>query len=226
VGLGRTHLALDGRIDNTADLRFAVTAEDLSLVSASGRGRLQADGTIRGPLDMPDIRATARGTDILYDGVSLASLEAKVDFDPSSQRRSSIVAHLRQLRLGHRTVHSLDFTLDGPASAATAHLDAQAPGLHLTAAAAGSISRGVFGGKLESLTVSGIESLRLHLEQPVSLTLSRTASTIDRLCLIGTPGIVVDDADRQPVTAEHADRGTHPGRRIYRHDQRRSAPLW
>lgn len=191
VGLGRTRLALDGRLDRTADLRFAVTAEDLSLLSAGARGHLQADGTIRGPLDMPDIVASARGADILYDGVSLSSFDAKMDFDPSSRRRSSIAAHLRQLRFSRRTVHSIDFTLDGPASAVTTRLDAQAPGLHLAAMAGGSISRGIFGGKLESLTVSGDEgdeSLRLHLEQPVSLTLSRAASVIDRLCLIGTPG--------------------------------------
>ncbi len=85
VGLGRTHLALDGSIDRTADLRFALTAQDLSLLSASGRGRLQANGTIRGPLASPDIVATAQGTDILYDGVALAQFDAKVDFDPTSQ---------------------------------------------------------------------------------------------------------------------------------------------
>jgi translocation and assembly module TamB len=199
VGLGNTRLALDGRIDRSADLRFAVTAEDLSLLSAGSRGRLQADGTIRGPLDSPDIVATARGAGILYEGVSLAGFDARVDFDPSSQRRSSIAAHLRQFRFRRRTVRSLDFTLAGPASAATAHLDAQAPGLHLTAMASGGFSGGIFGGKLESLTLSGIESLRLNLEQPVSLTLSRAASRIDRLCLIGTPGNLCAQASWTPA---------------------------
>ncbi len=188
VGLGRTHLALDGSIDRSADLRFALTAEDLSLLSATGRGRLQADGTIRGPLDSPDIVATAHGTDILYDGVSLAGLDAKVDFDPTSQRRSSIAVHLRQMRFRRRAMHSLDLTLDGPASSATAHLEMQAPGLHLTAMASGGFNSGVFGGKLESFDVSGSESLRLHLERATSLTLSRSSSAINRFCLIGSPG--------------------------------------
>ncbi|MDE2052213.1 MAG: translocation/assembly module TamB domain-containing protein, partial [Gammaproteobacteria bacterium] len=198
VGLGRTHLALDGRIDRTADLRFGVTAEDLSLLSAGSRGHLEASGTIRGPLAAPDVLATARGADLLYHGVSLASFDAKVDFDPSSLRRSSVAVRLRQLRFRHRTLRSLDFTLDGPASAATTHLDAQAPGLHLTAAASGGFSRGIFAGKLESLNLSGAESLRLHLEQPVSLTLSRAASIIDRLCLIGTPGNLCAEASWTP----------------------------
>jgi len=209
VGLGRTHLALDGRLDDTADLRFAVTAEDLSLLSAGSRGRVQADGTIRGPLASPDVLATAHGADILYDGVSLASFDARMDFDPSSQRRSSIAAHLQQLRFRRRTVHSLDFTLAGPASAATVHLDAQAPGLHLTAMASGGISSGIFAGKLQSLGLAGDESLRLHLEHPVSLTLSRAASSIERFCLIGTPGNLCAEASWTPaawsttLTADH-----------------------
>src|SRR5581483_2476601 len=146
VGLGRTRLALDGRVDRALDLRFGVTAEDLSLLSADSRGHLQADGTIRGSFATPDILATAHGSDILYDGISLASFDAKVDFDPSSRRRSSIAAHLRQLRFRRRSVRSIDFALDGPASAATAHLDALAPGLHLAAMASGGFNRGIFAG--------------------------------------------------------------------------------
>jgi translocation and assembly module TamB len=188
LDLGRTHVALDGRIDRAADLRFAVTAEDLSLLSAGSRGHIEADGTVRGSLDSPDILATARGADVLYGGVSLASFDARVDFDPSSRRRSSVAAHLRQLRIHGRTVRSMDFTLDGPAAALTAHLDAQAPGLHVAAAASGGFSNGIFAGKLDSLDLSGQESLRLHLQQPVSLTLSSAASRIDHLCLIGSPG--------------------------------------
>jgi translocation and assembly module TamB len=189
VGLGRTRLALDGRIDRTADLKFAVTAEDLSLLSAGSRGRVEADGTVRGALESPDIDATAHGADILFDGVALAGFDAKVDFDPTSRRRSAIAVHLHELKLSRRrSVQSVDFTVDGPASDATARLDAQAPGLHLTALANGAFNSGTFAGNLQSLTVSGAESLRLHLEQPVALHLSGTSSGIDRLCLIGTPG--------------------------------------
>jgi translocation and assembly module TamB len=199
VDLGRTHVALDGRIDRAADLRFAVTAEDLSLLSAGSRGHIEAHGTVRGPLDSPDILATARGADVLYEGVSLASFDARVDFDPSSRRRSSVAAHLRQLRIHGRTVRSMDFTLDGPAAALTAHLDAQAPGLHVAAAASGGFSNGIFTGKLHSLDLSGQESLRLHLQQPVSLTLSSAASRIDHLCLIGSPGNLCAETSWTPA---------------------------
>ena len=199
VVLGRTRLALDGRIDRTADLRFAVTAQDLSLLSAGSRGHVEASGTIRGPLDSPDMLASAKGADILYDGVSLAAFDARVDFDPTSRRRSSIAAHLRELRVRHRTLRSLEFTLDGPASAAIAHLQVQAPGLHLLATADGGFSNGIFGGKLQSLSVSGNESLRLHLEQPVELKVSREASSIARFCLIGTPGNLCAEGNWTPA---------------------------
>lgn len=200
VDLGRTRLALDGRIGRAADLRFAVTAEDLSLLSQGDRGRLEATGTIRGPIDAPDIMATAHGADILYEGITLAGFDAKVDFDPTSQRRSAIAAHLRQLQFHGRTVRSLSLAIDGLASNAAAHLDAQAPGLRLAAAASGAFNHGSFAGKLEALTLSGDESLRLHLEQPVSLTLSRFASSVERLCLIGSPGNLCAEASWTPAT--------------------------
>src|SRR6185312_14718076 len=135
----------------------------------------------------------------LYEGLSLANFDAKVDFDPTSRRRSSVAAHLRGLKLHGRTVRSLDFTLDGPAAALAAHLDAQAPGLHVAAAASGGFSNGVFGGKLDSLDLSGQESLRLHLEQPVSLTLSGAAIRIDHLCLMGSPGNLCAETSWTPA---------------------------
>jgi len=199
VGLGRTRLALDGHIDRTADLRFGVTAEDLSLLSAGSRGRLEAAGTIRGPLSAPAVVATGHGSDLLYEGMGLAGFDARIDFDPASLRRSAIVVHLRQFQFHGRTLRSLDFTLDGPASAATAHLDAQARGLHLTAAASGGFNRGTFAGQLQALTLSGDESLRLHLEQPVALTLSEASSSVGRLCLIGTPGNLCAEASWTPA---------------------------
>jgi translocation and assembly module TamB len=199
VALGGTHLALDGRLGRTADLRFAVTAQDLSLIEAGSRGRLQASGAIHGPIANPDVLATAAGADVLYEGVSLGSFDARVDFDPTSRRRSSIEAHLRALRFHRRTVRSIDFTLEGPASAVIAHLDAQAPGLHLAAAASGGFAAGGFAGKLEALTLSGDESLRLHLEQPVALVLSNSSSRIDRLCLIGSPGNLCAQASWTPA---------------------------
>jgi translocation and assembly module TamB len=200
VGLGRTSLALDGSIDRAADLRFAVTAGDLSLLSPGSRGRLEAAGTIRGPLDGPDIIATAHGAGVVYEGIALAGFNAKVNFDPTSRRRSAIAVHLRQLRFHHRTLRSVDFTLDGLASAATAHLDAQATGLHLAAAASGGFDHGAFAGQLQALTLSGNDSLRLHLEQPVSLTLSPSASSVERLCLVGTPGNLCAQASWTPAS--------------------------
>ena len=199
VGLGRTRLALDGHIDRAVDLRFGVTAEDLSLLSAGSRGRLEASGTIRGPLNAPDIDATAHGTDILYEGMALAGFDAKVDFDPTSQRRSAVAAHFRQLQFHGRTLRNLDFTLDGPASAAMAQVDAQARGLHLTAAATGSFNGGIFTGQLQALTLSGDESLRLHLEQPEPLRLSQASSSVGRMCLVGTPGNLCAEGSWTPA---------------------------
>ena len=73
------HLALDGRVNSEIDLRFAVNAEDLSVLSADSRGQLKAAGTIRGTLADPTIAATAHGGGIHYDGITLEGFDADIE---------------------------------------------------------------------------------------------------------------------------------------------------
>src|SRR5258708_39504934 len=63
VGLGSARVALDGHISERMDLRFAVSAADLSLLAPGTRGELKASGTVRGTLTDPAIVVTAHGGD-------------------------------------------------------------------------------------------------------------------------------------------------------------------
>ncbi len=191
--LGRTRLDLDGRIDNQAKLRFAL-AGDLRLISAADRGRIEASGSIDGPLAAPQVRASLRGTDLHVGADSLASVAADVDFDPTSRRPSNVTVRLLDLRTRHRQVRSFEFTLTGRASHLTAHMQADAPGLHLAAQADGSFAGGVFNGEVTAFNLTGPQSLRLHLRHATSLSLSRERSVLSALCLDGTPGALCTGA--------------------------------
>ncbi|MHB1869456.1 MAG: translocation/assembly module TamB domain-containing protein [Steroidobacteraceae bacterium] len=197
VNLGQTRLALDGRVAREVNLRFAL-AGDLHLLSAADRGRIDAAGSIEGPLAAPQVRASVSGSALQVGANSLASLVAHVDFDPTSRHPSNVTVQLRQLRSRHRQLRSLDFALSGPASHLTARLEAIAPGLRVAATADGSFAAGVFNGQITALNVSGPQSLQLHERQAASLLLSSARSELGALCLDGTPGALCTGATWTP----------------------------
>ena len=209
LGLGRTNIALDGRLDDQLDLRFNITADDLSLLAPESRGQLKVSGTIRGTPTEPVLAAAAHGSDIHHDGLDLEHFDADIDFDAQSSHESKIDVRLRNLTYQSRKLETVAFTLSGRPASYTLHLDAKALGLALSARAAGPYSHGAFDGQLNSLTLNGTQSLRLELERPVGIKLSRTQARIDWLCLNGTPASVCADANWIPgqwsttVTANH-----------------------
>jgi translocation and assembly module TamB len=199
VGLGGASLALDGRIDHALDLRFALTTEDLSLLAPGSRGKVNAQGAVRGTLDDPLIAASVHGKGVSYEGLALDSLDADIDFNPDAAgRESRINARLHDLRIGGRTLESATFSLSGPPENYSVHLSAQATGLTATAQARGPYSRGVFDGQLSALALSG-RDVNLALEHSVALQASPNRVRVDWLCLAGTPSAVCLDADWTPA---------------------------
>ncbi|MBV8307675.1 MAG: translocation/assembly module TamB domain-containing protein, partial [Gammaproteobacteria bacterium] len=200
VGLGGATLALDGKLGERMDLRFAASVRDLSLLSPGAQGELKASGTVNGTLAEPAIVASAHGGDFAWEGVTLKAFDAEVNFNPAAiAEESTIDARLRELSFGGRTLETVAFTLNGPPSAYRLHLAATAAGLALGAQAMGPYAHGVFNGSLTALTVTGTEQLRLSLEHPVELILAPDRMRTDWLCLVGTPGSVCADGDWTPA---------------------------
>jgi len=201
VGLGTAHLALDGRIGERVDVRFATSVHDLSLLAPGAKGELKASGTFRGTLTEPDIVASAHGGDFAWRGVTLKALDADVNFNPgAAAAQSKIDARLRQLTLAGRTLETVVLTLDGPSSAYDVHFAATAAGLAVGARAMGAYARGVFNGQLTALSVTGSEQLRLSLERPVDLSVGLEHARVEWLCLVGTPGSLCADGAWSPET--------------------------
>ena len=196
VGLGTARVALDGRINERVDLRFAVSAEDLSLLAPGTRGQLKASGTLGGTLADPVIVATAHGGDLDYQGIKLESVDADVNFDPGASRQESkIDLHLRKLSYQTRTLESVTLMLSGPPAAYRARLAVAATGLAASAEARGAYAHGTFQGELNALAINGSESLHLSLERPVALSAAPDHLRLEWLCLLGTPGSLCADGD-------------------------------
>jgi translocation and assembly module TamB len=199
VGLGTARLALDGKVGERVDVRFATSMPDLSLLAAGARGELKASGTVSGTLAEPDIVASAHGGDFAWQGVTLKAFDADVNFNPgAAAEQSKIDARLRQLTFAGRTLETVVLTLDGPPSAYNVRVAATAAGLAVGAQAIGPYAHGIFGGQLTALSVTGSEQLRLSLERPVDLSVGLQHARVEWLCLLGTPGSVCADGEWSP----------------------------
>ena len=214
IGLGRTNIALDGRVTtphaavtgaapstlaDELDLRFAVKAEDLSLIAPDSSGQLQASGSIHGKVADPTVNATAHFSDIHHAGITLEALDASFDFDPREGHASKVEASLRQLQFRNRTLDSLHFALEGPATSFVVRLEAQAKGLAVAAQGKGPYAHGVWGGEMDKLTVNGSENLHLELERPVGVLVSAAHVRGDWMCLVGTPASLCADGEWTPA---------------------------
>ena len=200
VGLGTTSLALDGRVNEQVDLRFAVSTQDLSLLAPGSRGVLKSSGSLHGTLADPVIIATAHGGGIDYEGIKIDGFDADINFNPAATlKESKIDARLRKLTFEGRTADTLAFTLTGPPVNYHVQLAATATGLAAHAAATGSYAHGVFHGQLDALAIQGNESLHLALERPVELSASLDQVHVEWLCLTGAPGSVCADGDWTPA---------------------------
>ena len=200
VALGSTNLALDGQIDERLNLRFTLSAQDLSLVSPGSRGRIRASGTLGGTPSDPAVIGVAHAVGVDYGGIKLEAADADVDFEPNAtSKESKIDARLRGLSYGEHVLQTATLTLTGPPSAYVVHLTATAPGIAASAQARGAYAHETFQGQLTALSLSGNESLRLALERPVDLLAALDHVRIQWLCLVGTPGSVCADGEWRPA---------------------------
>jgi translocation and assembly module TamB len=196
--LGGTTLAADGSIAQTMDLRFAVDSEDLSLIRQDSRGKLHAQGTLKGTLHDPIIQAELRGSGLRHEGVSLEGITASVDFDATGGRASKVDVRARNFAYGERTINDLTLRLNGSAGDHVTNISATARGLALESEMTGAFANGAWLGKLRKLSVNGNESLHLELDEPVDMALSGQRTRVDWFCLKGKPARVCAEGDWSP----------------------------
>ncbi|HYK26110.1 MAG TPA: hypothetical protein VEV18_07615, partial [Steroidobacteraceae bacterium] len=196
AALGRTTLSLDGTVGTRVDLDFRLAADDLALIDPGITGRLEAQGILRGPRENPSIEASARGSHLRYEFLSLAKLDARVDFDPM---RGHSLAHIEAdgVAIGLRRLGNLTVALTGQPGAQRAALALIGSEYRAHASASGALMNGAWRGDLTELTVSGGDS-HLALEAVAGLSIAPEAFHLDRFCLDGKPAHICADGDWTP----------------------------
>jgi translocation and assembly module TamB len=195
LSLGGASAALDGLIDERLDLRFELSARDLSVLSADSRGQLRANGTITGTRAEPVIRARGEGRDIEHAGVSLQALAADVQFNPHPGAASRVTVQVSHLGYLGRRLDDFSLRLDGEPRDYRLQLGAHTLGLDAAMAAHGPYAQGVWHGQLSSTSLRGTQALHLELEHPVELTASTQSVHLERLCLSGQPASLCADLE-------------------------------
>ena len=198
MALGGTNLSMDGRLNDSFDLRFAVSAKDLSLLSPDSRGTLEGNGTIRGTPREPIVAATLHGSGIQHEGIHVRDLLADIDFNPSPQYESKVTARVHSLVFRDRTLDELNFKLNGRSSNYDVRLDAKALGMSLAAMANGPFSNGRWQGQLQQMQILGTQSLRLKLEHPVGLIVSADEVRGEKMCMVGQLGSMCAEGEWNP----------------------------
>lgn len=183
VRLGRTHIQLDGGLGATRNLTFAVDADDLSLFDPQARGRLIARGRYAGTADAPVLLFKARGTEFEWQGFQVASLDADVDIDTSSDGHTSGVVSLTGLKQGARTIQRARMELSGNGELQRIALDVDAAPLRTALAAEGTLHEGSWTGRIQSLGITDGAELALRMIAPTPLVLSATRVEAGMLCL-------------------------------------------
>ncbi len=194
--LGRTAISLDGTIAKQLDLRFNLAAQDLALIDPRITGRLTASGALRGPASSPAVNVVASGNGIRYEGVSLASVNVRVDVDPRGS--GPWLVRLQAHDLAFRR-HKLNvaFTLSGPAAEQSATLALSGDAYHLDSHAVGALAGGIWTGRVEKASFVG-GGAHLALTAPSAMTISTNAIQINQLCLLGKPARICGEADWSP----------------------------
>jgi translocation and assembly module TamB len=170
----------------------------LSLLAPDSRGQLEGNGTIRGTLREPTIAANIHGNGIQHEGITVADIDADIDFDPNPKYESKVDARIHDLVYHERKLDNLKFELNGKSSNYVVRFDAKALGMSLAAIANGPFNDGAWHGQLHTLEIVGTESLRLKLEHPAGLLVSADAVRAEWMCMVGQPGSMCADGEWSP----------------------------
>lgn len=204
VHLGRTHLALNGSLGPRRDLQFSIDAEDLSLLDPDAKGRISAKGRLAGTDAAPLLLFTGRGADFEWRDQKLAALNADVDIDLATARRTQGQIDLKGLTIGSRTAQHVNVQLQGTMDAQRIVASMEAAPLHGALVADGVIADGQWRGNLSSLSVDDTHNLQLKLEAPAPLQFTARQFRVENLCLMGDGERICGAGDLDRVGAWRA----------------------
>lgn len=181
--LGRARLQLDGSYAQPRDLRFAIDADDLSIIDERARGRLSARGRYAGTDEAPLLLFKARGANFEWKDYRVDAIDADVDIDLKDTGRAAGKVDVTGLTIGTRTVRSAALEVSGTGKSQRVALSVDAAPLRATLAAEGGMRDGLWRGTINDLTINDDAALALRLKQPAPIAFYLDQVELGDLCM-------------------------------------------
>ncbi len=197
LAAGGLRLTLDGLLSpKRNDFNFRIDADDLGVLAAGGRGKLQANGTLRGTPNAMLVRLDAKGSNLELGDVAISRLDADIDFNPGGGAQASARAHVTASKVSAfgRSVDRLLFDVEGRGSAHRLGLEARGDNFALEARGEGAFDAGGWQQRWTTLEMRLPGAIELGLERPLSMRLTTDSARLDAFCLRGVVDSAVTDA--------------------------------
>ena len=202
---GATRLDVSGSVDQSLDLRLAVTSPDLGTLVPDAKGSIDATGRVSGTLDAPRIRLELKGQDLELGGQGIARIggSADVGLGPGDSIKARFDGN--NLIAGGLRFDTLALSADGSVATHRVSADLTGDQLDLRLALRGSLADGGgYDGVLQTLAVDSALLGPWGLTRPADLAFGPERFAVGPLC-IGNgqgSGACVDAAQTAPGRIE------------------------
>lgn len=197
LAAGGLRLALDGSLSpRRNDLQFRIVADDLGVIAEGGKGRLRANGTLRGTPSAMKVRLEASGSDLSLGGFDVGRLSADVDLDPTGGSGASASARIEASSIAAfgRRADRARIEIDGRSASHTLSIDVTGEDLGLRAKGEGSFDPKGWRQRWAAFDLRLPGNILLGLDQALALRLTTDSVAVDRFCLRGGKDSSLTDA--------------------------------
>jgi len=194
LSAGGLRLALDGTLSpQRNDFDFKIDAQDLGVIAEGGKGRLSANGTLRGTPTAMLVRLEAKGSELALGGVDIGRLVADIDLDPSGGADATARAHIEaeEVNAIGRQAERVVLDIAGRSSAHSLAVDITGKDLSASIRGEASFDTEGWQQRWSNLTLRLDDNIGLTLEQPLGLRLTTQSIRVNSFCLRGTKDSVL-----------------------------------
>jgi translocation and assembly module TamB len=186
VLLGKSHIQLNGTVDQNWDLDWQLANGDVSLLDPNAKGMVNSSGHLSGPRDRPVIRGSLSAKDLSRGevrlGQSLRSLEADLNVDLGGVQQSSLSLQADELKLQGQSFDKLQLNAQGNAASNNAKLQVTAKDESLNLALHGRIKERQWLGQIDRADIRSSVAGDWTLAAAVPVTASEDKVAMQTAC--------------------------------------------
>lgn len=182
ASIGETEVVARGRIGDTLDLAWSLSAPDLGRLDPRLAGRIEGEGRFAGTRESPSVTFDFESASVAFEGYGVESASGKGTLDLRGAGDSDFSISVNGVRAGERTIESARVSVVGPRDDMRITASASANDAGLGFALAGAWRDSAFSGRLSGASITREGFPPWTLVRAVDLTISRDVFRIERAC--------------------------------------------